>query len=392
MNTNIADIATAAKMRFANTPFAHNKDEYWRFANLSAWNADGLFPYFTNSKPPAGEPCAAVRGAEAKAASAQIALFDGQITALSKIGGVEILPMAEAFADYGDRLSKFFGGASGKLDLFQASRPDRGVFVRVREGVSAELEMSLIAKLHASAAGAFFVLEKNSSLTLLKTSLVFGGSLGVARFGFDIGENARLNYAQIKLSEAASLMFEREDFYMASGCEVVDAMAQEGLANSRSERNFNLYGTHCALDSRVFLKTSGDITADLRTKQTHFDESSKSNLEVKAALDDSSRIAFTGLVDVCSKAQKTEAYQSCRSLLLSKNAVSQASPILEISANDVMCSHGCTVAEPDKEELFYMQQRGLTDALAREMIVESFAGTTFEKIPQSEKLRHFLRF
>ena len=71
-------------------------------------------------------------------------------------------------------------------------------------------------------------------------------------------------------------------------------------------------------------------------------------------------------------------------MLLGKEAKAQASPILEISANDVVCSHGCAVAEPDKEELFYMRQRGLTLQQARNMIVDSFAGTTFELFADTE--------
>ena len=90
---------------------------------------------------------------------------------------------------------------------------------------------------------------------------------------------------------------------------------------------------------------------------------------------------------MCEQAQKTQAYQSCRALLLNRDALAQASPILEICANDVECSHGCAVAEPDAEELFYMRQRGLPLDIAREMIVESFAATTFALLPDGLKLR-----
>lgn len=87
-----------------------------------------------------------------------------------------------------------------------------------------------------------------------------------------------------------------------------------------------------------------------------------------------------GLVRIEEGAQKTRAYQSCRSLALSDFAKTQASPILEIMANDVECSHGCTVSKPDPEEVFYMNQRGLTTADALGLITKSFAQTTFEKM------------
>ena len=379
---SIKNITDLAKVRFAEIAFPHKKDEYWRFADLNAWGVDGLFPFFSSSNPPVEEKCASVRLKEIELASSKILLSDGQLMSAEKIEGVDVIPMADAFNSYSDILEKFFSSASGKLDVFQASRAEYGVFVRVHENVEANIDIAIVSKMHISACGVFFLLDKNSKLRLDKTSLTFGGSLSSSRFGFELQEGAKLIYSQHKYSEKSALMFEREDFTLAENAEIVDAMSQEGLSHSRSERNFYLNGSRANVDSRVFLKTSGSITADLRTKQIHSVEGAKSNLAVKAALNDSSAIAFTGLVDVCEQAQKTEAYQSCRSLLLSKDAKAQASPILEISANDVMCSHGCTVAEPDKEQLFYMRSRGLTLEQAREMIVESFANSTFEKISQ----------
>ena len=380
----LQEISNSAKSKFAEIAFPHKKDEYWRFADINAWGVDGLFPFFSSSNPPKAEEDKRLRDMEADLWKADVVVFDGQIVGANAVEGVEILQMPKAFEKYPELISNFFNSASGKLDTFQASRAESGVFVRVKAGASVKMRVAVISKMHISATGAFFLLEENSKLRLQKTSITFGGSLSSARFGFEVSKGARLEYAQEKFSEKSALMFEREDFNLCEGATVVDALAQTGLSHSRSERNFTLSGSYSAVDSRVFLKTSGNITADLRTSQKHLVENCKSNLQVKSALDDTSAIAFTGLVDVCEQAQKTEAYQSCRSLLLSKDAKAQASPILEISANDVVCSHGCAVAEPDKEELFYMRQRGLTLQQARNMIVDSFAGTTFELFADDE--------
>lgn len=377
---NIREISAAAKARFASVPFPHKKDEYWRFADLSAWSVDGLFPYFSQSRPPEGEPCAAVRSREGAASACDIVLVDGCAVSANAVEGVEILPMADACAKYSELVGDFFASASGKLDVLQASRAENGVFVRVLPNAEARLSVAAISKLNISACGAYFLLEANARLRLSKTSLAFGGSLSASRFGFKLCAGAELAYAQRKYSERSALMFEREDFILQDGANLLDAMSQEGLAPSRSERNFYINAPSASVDTRIFLRTAGDITADLRTRQIHSAPSSKSNLQVKAALADASAVAFTGLIDVCRQAQKTEAYQSCRSVLLSPEAKSQASPILEICANDVLCSHGCTVAEPDKEQLFYMRSRGLPLEAAREMLVESFANSTFAHV------------
>lgn len=379
---SISKISQWAKNRFGEVSFPHKKDEYWRFADLNAWGVDGLHPFFTSSNPPTSGACASVRLKEIELASCNVLFSDGQLLKAEGVDGVEILSMADAFANNAERFEKFFLSAEGKFDVFQASRAENGVFVRIKANSEAQLDVGVISKMHISACGVYFLLEENAKLRLNKTTLTFGGALSSARFGFELQKGASLVYSQHKYSEKSALMYEREDFILSENAEVVDAMAQEGLSHSRSERNFYLNGFNANVDSRVFLKTSGNITADLRTKQIHSVAGAKSNLAVKAALNDSSAIAFTGLVDVCEQAQKTEAYQSCRSLLLSKDAKAQASPILEISANDVLCSHGCTVAEPDKEQLFYMRSRGLSLEQSREMIVESFANSTFEKVLQ----------
>ncbi len=384
---DLSDISNAAKKAFADIEFPHRKDEYWRFANLKAWGVDGLLPFFASSQPPKGQPCQKARLIKEGLGGVALTLSDGRPGILKVPEGAQIMTMGQAYAANARRLQEFFMSATGKLDMFEATRAGDGVFVCVEEGASVELDMAVFSNAHISAAGAYFLLKKNSKLRLNKTSITFGGSLSSSRFGFELEEGASLEYAQAKFSDRAALMFEREDFYLGDSSSVVDAMSQEGLAHSRSERNFNILGRGVSLDSRAFIKASGDTVADLRTKQIHRVGSSKSNLAVKAALDDSSSLAFTGLVDVCEQAQKTQAYQSCRALLLNRDALAQASPILEICANDVECSHGCAVAEPDAEELFYMRQRGLPLDIAREMIVESFAATTFALLPDGLKLR-----
>ena len=71
---------------------------------------------------------------------------------------------------------------------------------------------------------------------------------------------------------------------------------------------------------------------------------------------------------------------------MSEKALAQASPILEICANDVACSHGCTVSEPDPDELFYMFQRGLNPDSAMRLMVRSFAESSFEKLSDKENV------
>lgn len=382
------DISEAAKKRFEKIPFPHRKDEYWRFSDYGAWGVDALFPHFQNHAPK-GEENAKMRECEkefCKPAPHSILLFDGQLMHADVPKGVEVLSMGQAAESHAENVKRFFFTAEGKFDTLQASRPDSGIYIRVEDGVEAELVLNAVSKMHVSIAGAVVELGEGSKLKLSRNSFTFGGSFSVFRTGFFCGRNSKLELSHIKNSEGSARSYEREDFWALEGAAVADALAQIGAAPSRHERNFELLGERVDIDTRAFISPKGDITHDLRTKQFHRRPSSHSNLAVRAAIGDSAKIAFTGLVRVEPEAQKTRAYQSCRSLMLSPKAKAQAAPVLEICANDVECSHGCTAAKPDKEVLFYMNQRGLSPAEARALLVQSFAESTFEKMSDSEKI------
>ena len=106
----------------------------------------------------------------------------------------------------------------------------------------------------------------------------------------------------------------------------------------------------------------------------------------KGILDNKAKAWFTGLIHVFPDAQKTEAYQECHHLLLSRDAMAYAQPQLEIYADDVKCSHGATNGRLNEDELFYMRSRGIPLREARILQQLAFAYAVLEKI-DSEELR-----
>jgi len=130
--------------------------------------------------------------------------------------------------------------------------------------------------------------------------------------------------------------------------------------------------------------TDCDQEIDQRTLQTHLAGNSHSDLLFKNALMDDSRTIFSGLIQVAEEAQKTDAYQTNRNLLLSSTAEANSLPGLEIKANDVKCSHGATTSQIDDNELFYMLARGINRATARELFVFGFFEEVIAKIAHEE--------
>jgi Fe-S cluster assembly protein SufD len=123
---------------------------------------------------------------------------------------------------------------------------------------------------------------------------------------------------------------------------------------------------------------------DQRSLQVHRAPEATSDLLYKNALLGDARTLFAGLILVDPVAQKTDAYQTNRNLLLSPTAEALALPGLEIEANDVKCSHGATTSELDAEELFYLRSRGIALREARELLVQGFFEEVLERIEYSD--------
>jgi Fe-S cluster assembly protein SufD len=119
----------------------------------------------------------------------------------------------------------------------------------------------------------------------------------------------------------------------------------------------------------------------LHTLQRHLVDHTTSDLMIKCVLKDKARSVYQGLIQVSEGAQRTDAYQANRNLLLSSQARADSIPGLEILANDVRCTHGATIGQMDEEQLFYLMSRGLTRPDAQRLIVEGFFTPVLDRIP-----------
>jgi Fe-S cluster assembly protein SufD len=146
-------------------------------------------------------------------------------------------------------------------------------------------------------------------------------------------------------------------------------------------------GAECVLNGLTF--THGRQHVDNNTRIEHHQPHTSSNEWYRGILDDRSRTVFSGHIRVHPKAQKTRAQQGNHSLLLSAEAEADARPQFEIYADDVQCTHGCTVGELDAEALFYLRTRALDSETARELLVYAFAADVLERM-RLEPVRHYL--
>ena len=123
---------------------------------------------------------------------------------------------------------------------------------------------------------------------------------------------------------------------------------------------------------------------DHQTRQWHIAPYATSDLLFKGALKDRARTVFSGLIKVFPHAQRTDAYQANRNLILSPTARADTIPNLEIGANDVRCTHGATVGQVEEEYIFYLMSRGISRAEAVKLIVDGFFDEVIERVPVEE--------
>ncbi len=146
-------------------------------------------------------------------------------------------------------------------------------------------------------------------------------------------------------------------------------------------------GAHCALDGCYLV--DGERLVDNHTTIDHATPHCTSHELYKGILDGRARAVFNGRIIVREDAQKTDAKQTNRALLLSDEAMINSNPQLEIFADDVKCTHGAAIGQLDEEALFYLRARGLTLRDARDMLIHAYVGEVLEGI-SIESLRNQL--
>ena len=154
-----------------------------------------------------------------------------------------------------------------------------------------------------------------------------------------------------------------------------------GASVHRVDLNARLLGPGANSEMLGLYFGDGTQHFDFNTSQDHLEPNTGSDLLYKGALDGESRAVFRGVIRVHPGAQRTDAYQTNRNLLLSAGARADSLPNLEIEADDVKCSHGATVGELDSEAKFYLMSRGLSRVQAERLVVLGFLGEVLSRLP-----------
>ena len=320
--------------------------------------------------------------------------------------GVVLADLATAVREQPSLLDTHLGSAvDGLADKFAALHAalwSTGTLLYVPRGVSIDLPIQILtwtANGVASFPRTLVVAEPGSDVALVdvQASSQAGDSVGEPRTPFANGaveivarEGASVRYASVQLWADDLWSFGSHHALVERDATVETLHVALGGRLSKASVKASLRAPGATAKMLGVVLGDGRRVFDHHTCQDHLAPSTTSELSYKAVLKDRARSVFAGLIRAGREAQKTDAVQTSRNLLLNANARADAIPMLEIEANDLRCTHAATVSPVDEDQLFFLRSRGLSRHEAQQMIVEGFVEPMLAQLP-IESLRDTLR-
>lgn len=197
-----------------------------------------------------------------------------------------------------------------------------------------------------------------------------------------LGRSARLMRA-VRLAQESGFQSVRDEAEIGTGASLVTVVLAEGGAGSRIDGALRLTGEAAFAEMGGALLTRGQQRHEAAIVVRHEAEGCMSRQTWRAVADDTATASLAGRVEVARGAQKTDAEQSLRGLLLKRAATINLKPELEIFADDVKCAHGATVGELDARALFYLESRGVPPAEAKALLTRAFVADALERIGEA---------
>jgi Fe-S cluster assembly protein SufD len=397
-------IRKAGMARFSEIGLPTVKDEDWRFTNTALINSRPFDPVFSATQTVSAD--ALSEFAFSKLPGSRLVFVNGLFAAkLSKVSnlpsGVKVSSLAAALQSDAAFLEKHLNRYAKQADngftaLNQAFFLDGG-FIHVPAGKIVEEPIQLIYVSTTTNNGAtihprnLVIAEANSAVTVLESYVSLGGAAYFTNAVTELfaGENARMEFVkfQDEAADAFHMAAFHGEFGRSSNVNVHSFALGAKLSRNNIRTNLAGEGLECILNG-LYL-TRNEQLADHHMVVEHAQPHCASHEYFNGILDDKSKGVFHGRILVRPIAQKTDAKQTNKNLLLSDDATADTKPQLEIYADDVKCTHGATIGQLNPESIFYLRSRGIGPETARRMLIHAFAGEIIERI-QHEAAREEL--
>jgi Fe-S cluster assembly protein SufD len=269
-----------------------------------------------------------------------------------------------------------------------------GAFLYVPRDVRIELPLQTVTSLHDDGTAVFphtvLVADEGADVTLIDryVSPDLPRAFSDAIAEIYVGDGARVRYASIQEWGSGVTHLGIQRARVGRDAEFRSLAIGFGASLARAEAETVLAGSGGFSEMLGVFFADGTQHFDHRSVQDHTAPHCTSDLLYKGALRDASRAVYSGWVHVRPDAQKTDAMQTSRNIVLSEHAKADAIPNLEIEANDVRCGHAASVGPVDEETLFYLESRGIPRAEAERLIVTGFFQEVLDRVALEEVRRN----
>jgi Fe-S cluster assembly protein SufD len=318
--------------------------------------------------------------------------------------GVIVTSIAEAASQHGELLRRHLGSVVTADDVFtmlnDSAEFRSGAFVYVPRGVVLAQPIALRSVQTGSATllhqRTLIVLEEGAQAEVWEQYLSRADELdGVFNVVTElvVSDNAHLRYVCAQGLSEKTWIFGAQRAEVARDASLDWVALGFGSARGRVRMETRLDGEGAGARVTGAYATHARQHVDFDTTQEHAAPNTTSDLAFRGVLQGRSTAVWKGNIIVDPGAQKTDAFQESRNLLLSKRAHADAIPGLEIQANDVRCTHAAAVAQVDPEQLFYLRSHGLGEDIAKRLVIEGFLAALverFEEGPVRETLARVL--
>ena len=397
INSDIHEIRTEAFQNFEKLGFPTKKLEAWKYTSLNSVlkNDFSIFPNKENSIEFADVKKYFIHDID----TYKIVFIDGKYSSFlsdTTHDGKDVCLMSSALSKskYSAIIENYFNkiAKQDNLTSLNTAFANEGAYIYIPKNVEVEKPIQIINFTTGNDVATMIqprnliVVEENAHVQIIERhqSLTENAALTNAVTEIFAAKSSTVDFYKIQNDKGnASLV---DNTYIEQKSNSVVSVHTFSFGGNITRNNLNFYqrGEHIDSILKGVTIIEGKQHVDHHTLVHHIEPNCESHQDYKGIFDARSTGVFNGKVIVEKEAQKTNAYQQNNNVLVSDKATINAKPQLEIFADDVKCSHGCTIGQLDNDALFYMQQRGIPQKEGKALLMYAFANTVLEsvKIPE----------
>ncbi len=404
----LTDLRRQALARHTDLPWPHPSDDIWRRTDVS------LLDPMRGFSPAQSSLLQRITLSDVQLANITKPLGNEQLVVRAngswltdqRPAGIVIEDLTQAAREHPDPIRQFLESdglseAEQKLTSLNAAFHHDDVVIQVPSGFSGTVPLRLVHLFSVAGKQALFPMTvitvgAGSSVTLIDEYISLDPSqtdaphLVNGRIELVLEPDAHVHYVRLQRWDTHAREFLLQRATLARGASLTMANINLGAALSKAHIVTKLNGEQATTRLYGFVFGHGKQHIDQHTLQDHQAPHTESDLQFKAALQDESRMIYTGLIRIAKHAAQTNAFQSNHNLMLSRSARAETIPMLEILADDVQCKHGASIGPIDDEQAFYLMSRGVPREQAQRLLVMGFVESIIQQVP-FEPLQERLR-